>query len=275
MYLGLEFASCEAGGVASNCVAVGRLVDEGVVDRVYVRPAAGDTGQCLGAAYAAAHKIGYTRQDMPKFGPFLGREYGRELIQAEVSRFQGLGSALGTVEGPSAASMAATMISKGRLLGLFSGRSEFGPRALGARSIVADPRNSDVRLALSLLKGRESFLPFAPAVLTEYSSRYFKGHGSDTMTVAVKSRAIARSEIPGRVHADGTSRVQNVGSGPSALRNLISEFFDLTGVPVLTNTSFNLAGQPIVESPADALDVLVHSRLDGVLFDDLLVIRDA
>jgi carbamoyltransferase len=267
---------CFAGGVSLNCVAIGRLLREGVVDAVYVQPAAGDTGQCLGAAYAGLHRSGGMRSDVERFTPFLGRSYLSNDVDSALEVI-GLSSAsLDITEGwDSARRAAAQLIAAGGLVGLFSGRSEFGPRALGGRSILADPRSKESRRRISLLKGRDNFMPCAPSVLEEAYSAYFAGNASETMTVAVKALASAKVEIPAVIHADDTARVQLVDRHPSDLRSLLHAFREVTGIPVLLNTSFNLGGEPIVETPQDAISILGRSRLDAVLFGDRLVAKGA
>lgn len=267
--------ACFSGGVALNCVALGRLLDESVLDEIFVQPAAGDTGQCLGAALAGAHRLGLSRFEIPGmkgFRPYLGGSYSDHQVRDAVTRARNDGANLWE-ESSDPVHRAAELVARGGILGLFTDRSEFGPRSLGARSIVADPRSIDTRRKLTKLKGRDSFMPFAPSILEERVRDFFFSPGSDSMTIAVRALPQTAAAIPGVIHHDGTARVQTVGRRPALLRALIEEFDLITGIPVLTNTSFNRAGEPIVESPTDAIRVLAESSLDGVLFDDRLILK--
>lgn len=267
---------CFAGGVALNCVALGRLLDESVLDAIFVQPAAGDTGQCLGAALAGAHQLGLSRFEIPGmrgFDPYLGGSYSDHQVRAAVAQARSDGASV-REDSSDPVRRAAELIARGGILGLVSDRSEFGPRSLGARSIIADPRSVATRRRLTELKGRDSFMPFAPSILEERVRDFFESVGSNSMTIAVRALPQMASVIPGVVHADGTARVQTVGLKPALLRGLIEEFDNITGIPVLTNTSFNRAGEPIVETPADAMRMLAESSLDGILFDNLLVTKE-
>lgn len=268
--------ACFAGGVALNCVALGRLLDESVLDAIFVQPAAGDTGQCLGAALAGAQQLGLSRYDIPGmrgFDPYLGGAYSDHQVRAAVTHARSEGVRV-REDSSDPVHRAAELISRGGILGLVSDRSEFGPRSLGARSIVADPCSVATRRRLTELKGRDSFMPFAPSILEERVRDFFESIGSNSMTIAVRALPQTASVIPGVVHEDGTARVQTVGLKPILLRALIEEFDAITGIPILTNTSFNRAGEPIVETPADAMRMLAESSLDGILFDNLLVTKE-
>jgi carbamoyltransferase len=264
--------ACFAGGVALNCVAMGRLLDDGVLDGIFVQPASGDSGQSLGAAYAGFADIGGSRVPADEeFEPLLGRLYDSAdlgFIAAEAGR-----AGLRVLRGPDVIGRAAGYLADGRLVAWFSGRSEFGPRALGARSILADPRSRCVAESLRRVKGREAFRPFAPAVLDSAFSRYFVGRGSRTMTVAVRSTELARDEIPSAVHVDGRARVQTVPGKGLPFDSLLFEFGRRTGVPALINTSLNLRGRPIVETPRDALTLFRESDLDVLYLDGWLITR--
>jgi carbamoyltransferase len=267
---------CFAGGVALNCVAVGRLLDEGVVDSVFVQSAAGDTGQCLGAAYAGLAALGIARPTHDFFDPFLGRIYDDGQIDDAIDQVGDRATGLNVTFASSGKDMigeVATRLARGEVIAWFSGRSEFGPRALGARSILADPRSLDVRKRLLHMKDKESFMPFAPSVLDDQAGDYFVGVGSRTMTVAVQATTLARQRVPAVVHADGTARVQMVAASDGAFRRLIEEFASITDVPMVLNTSLNLAGEPIVESPLDAIDILLRSDIDALYLDGNIIAK--
>ena len=267
---------CFAGGVALNCIAVGRLVRDGVVDAVYVQPAAGDSGQCLGAALAGARMLGLRRDEiggLSTFTPYLGGKYGTAEALRAVDDFLQAGARIEIVDGENPALLAAKMVEAGALVGIFTDRSEFGPRALGARSIVADPRSLFVRKRLVHMKQRDEFMPFGPSVLEEHYQSFFSGPSSPTMTVASNALPSTTRSLPGVVHVDGSVRVHLVGSRPAAFRKVIEAFDNLTGIPILTNTSFNGPGQPIVETPYDAIELLTSSELDAVMFDQFVVTK--
>lgn len=267
---------CLAGGVALNCVANGRLLREGPFENVFVQPAAGDGGCSVGCAYYGNHVLGGRPRDR---GPgstgvqrhaYLGRSYPVADVEQALAD-----SGLPSIEVDSPARLAAELLAEGDLLGWFTGGSEFGPRALGHRSILADPRKPDMKDVLNArVKHREWFRPFAPAILAEHASDYFEmlPIQSPYMLLVASVVPEKRSLIPAVVHVDGSARVQTVTRADNgAFHELIEHFHALTGVPVVLNTSYNDRGQPIVETPAEALDFFVRSELNYLFLEDRLV----
>jgi carbamoyltransferase len=176
-------------------------------------------------------------------------------------------------EADSAYDKVAARMASGALVGWFSGRSEFGPRALGARSILADPRSEDARKRILMLKGRDSFMPFAPSVLRSEAKDYFVGRGSKTMTLTVQARPATIEGVPAIVHVDGSARIQVVDEDDSPFSILIQQFRKMTRIPMVLNTSLNLAGEPIAETPQDAASIFLRSDLDCLFLDGTLVMK--
>ncbi len=269
-----ERALCLAGGVALNCVANGRLLRESGFERIWVQPAAGDAGAALGAALTVASERGEVELggggDLMG-GAMLGPAFGDEEIRRVLER---VGAVYEVVEAGELARRVAEWLAGGRAAGWFQGRMEFGPRALGGRSILADPRDPGMQRRLNVqIKFRESFRPFAPVVLAEKVHEWFEvpeGFESPYMlfTAGVRRErlvepgaglrglglaGVARSEIPAVTHVDGSARLQTVDRGRQPLLHEVLRHFDgLTGCPVLVNTSFNVRGEPVVATPEDA-----------------------
>jgi len=258
-------------------VANGKIFDATPFEQVYVHPAAGDAGLAVGAAYHVWHqKLGKPRSfvmDHAYWGPEYSREEIRRCIDAN-----GLGrNAYAIAELPEEELMrrTAAIIADGKILGWFQGRAEWGPRALGNRSIVADPRRPEMKEILNRrIKHREIFRPFAPSILAEATGEYFeKPHPSPFMTLAYSVRAEKREKIPAPTHVDGTGRLQTVTREANPRYHaLISAFRDLTGVPVVLNTSFN-DNEPIVCRPEEALDCFLRTQMDALVLGDFLITR--
>src|SRR6202790_4488389 len=237
-------AVCLAGGVAFNCVANGKIFDRTGFEQVYVHPAAGDGGLSVGAAYYVWHqKLGKSRSfvmDHAYWGPGFSRA---EIHSAIAARGMGQkGYSIAELAEEELTERTAAIIADGKILGWFQGRAEWGPRALGNRSIIADPRRPDMKEVLNRrIKHREIFRPFAPSILAEATGEWFeKSHPSPFMTLAYAVRPEKRAQIPAPTHVDGTGRLQTVTSEANPrYYALISAFRDLTGVPVVLNTSFN------------------------------------
>jgi carbamoyltransferase len=253
---------CLAGGVALNSVANMRIKDLPFIKDLFVQPAASDRGLSLGCALQCAFEEGEPVGSSLKHA-YFGPTYTEERMKKDLDI---AGVSYQAVADP--AKEAATLLTQGKIVAWFQGRSEFGPRALGHRSILADPRLPDIKEQVNArVKFREAFRPFAPAVLEEMAPDIYEMDGpSPFMTVTVRVREPWVSRLPGVTHVDGTARVQTL----NALHNdvfyeLVAHFHELTGVPVVLNTSFNIKGQPIVESPADALSTFFGSGID-VLF---------
>lgn len=272
-------ALCLAGGVAFNCVANGKILEHTPFENVYVQPAAGDGGLSVGAAFYVWHqKLGKPRSfvmDHAYWGPEFSRQETRAAIESiGLARS---GYCVEELREEELTRRAAAMLAEGKILGWFQGRAEWGPRALGNRSIVADPRRADMKDVLNRrIKHRESFRPFAPSVLAEATGEWFeKSHPSPFMTFAYPVRAEKRSQIPAPTHIDGTGRLQTVRRDANPRYHaLISAFRDLTGVPVLLNTSFN-DNEPIVCRPEEGVDCFLRTRMDALALGDFLIVKQA
>jgi carbamoyltransferase len=270
-------AVCLAGGVAFNCVANGKIFDATPFEQVYVHPAAGDAGLAVGAAYYVWHqKLGKPRSfvmDHAYWGPGYSRDEICRAIDAQAIREKGY--EIAELPEKEVLGRAAAIIADGKILGWFQGRSEWGPRALGNRSIVADPRRPEMKEILNRrIKHREIFRPFAPSILAEATADYFeKSHPSPFMTMAYSVLPEKREKIPAPTHVDGTGRLQTVKREANPRYHaLISAFRDLTGVPVVLNTSFN-DNEPIVCRPEEAIDCFLRTQMDALVLGDFLIIR--
>jgi carbamoyltransferase len=291
---------CMAGGVALNCVANGRIVREGPFEKVWVQPAAGDAGGSLGVALLVWHQmLGKPRAPgVPdgQHGSLLGPRYSDEnverFLRSAGARYRRIDSDEKLVD------EAARLVSEGKVIGWFQGRMEFGPRSLGNRSILGDPRSGTMQSLINRkIKSRESFRPFAASVLEGSVEEYFEMKaveaGPYMLVVAPVRREkrvplspalgnlrgfenidVVRSEIPAVTHVDGSSRVQTVDAGRHArFHRLIERFAEQTGYPVLVNTSFNVRDEPIVCSPEDAYRCFVSTELDALAMENFLLLK--
>ncbi|MFL5827984.1 MAG: carbamoyltransferase [Thermoleophilaceae bacterium] len=259
-----------AGGVALNCVANSRIFEEGPFDEVWVQPAAGDSGTALGAALHVAHELGDHVQPMPTAA--LGRGWDPDDLER---RLEVAGV---TFERPDdiAAAVAGVLADNG-VVAWFQGRSEFGPRALGHRSLLADPRDAANLERMNDVKGREQFRPIAPMVLAERASEIFEGGPipSPYMLFTHRVRKGWPERIPAVVHVDGTARIQTVDSGEEPLvARMLAAFESQTGVPVVVNTSLNTAGRPMVDDPRDALECFGSAPVDALAIGPFIVRRN-
>jgi carbamoyltransferase len=268
---------CLAGGVAFNCVANGKIFESTPFEQVYVQPAAGDAGLAVGAAYYVWHqKLGKPRSfvmDHAYWGPGFSAAEVRAAIEA--SGLAREGYRVAELAEHDLTQRAAGIIANGNILGWFQGRAEWGPRALGNRSIVADPRRADMKEILNRrIKHREIFRPFAPSILAEATGEWFeKSHPSPFMTLAYAVRQEKRALIPAPTHVDGTGRLQTVTREANPRYHaLISAFRDLTSIPVVLNTSFN-DNEPIVCRPEEAIDCFLRTKMDALVLGDFLVTR--
>ena len=277
---------CLAGGVALNCVANGKILKEKIFDNIWVQPAAGDAGGSLGAALALWHieqnnprKVN-SKDDMQ--GSYLGPEYTQTQIEEQLDR---IGAKYETLNEDDLIDIASTNLSSGEAIGWFQGRMEFGPRALGGRSILGDPRSSETQKNLNLkVKYRESFRPFAPSILRDDLSEWFDTNVDSPYMLMVsninKDKVIEmsedekklfgidklnvkRSEIPAVTHVDYSARIQTVHKETNEKYfKLIKKFKEKTNCPIIVNTSFNVRGEPIVNTPLDAFNCFMGTELD-------------
>ncbi|MCX7159779.1 MAG: carbamoyltransferase [Proteobacteria bacterium] len=260
---------CLAGGVALNCVANGKILRDGKFKRVWIQPASGDSGGALGAALAA-HYLHFGLPRTPGAGDsmrgaLLGPGFGQDEIEA---RLGSLGAKFEVLDQPALIDACAQDLASGKTVAWFQGRMEFGPRSLGARSILADPRSPGVRESLNAkVKRRESFRPFAPAVLLERACEWFDLEVESPYMLLVAGVSAAHcnpaSEIPAVTHVDRSARIQTVGQNAEpGFRALLERFEALTGCPVLVNTSFNVRDEPIVCTPEDAYNCFLGTDID-------------
>lgn len=290
---------CLAGGVALNCVANGRILRDGCFRRIWIQPAAGDAGGALGVALAACHGHAGTPREVPSSGDamqgsFLGPEYAQGEIERRLSA---CGATFETLDERALLETCAGELAAGRSLGWFQGRMEFGPRALGARSILADPRSPRMQKVLNLqVKHRESFRPFAPSVLREHVAQWFDLDADSPYMLLVaavakakrrditpEQRALAgldrldvvRSDIPAVTHVDFSARIQTVHADTNPRYHaLLARFHKLTGCPVLVNTSFNVRGEPPVCTPEDAFRCFMGTGLEVLAVGNCLLRRE-
>ena len=286
---------CLAGGVALNCVANGKILREKIFDKIWIQPAAGDAGGSLGAALALWHidqgnKRSVNLNDDMK-GSYLGNEYNQDEIQKELKT---AGANFETFEYDEMIEKTAQFLSNEKAIGWFQGRMEFGPRALGSRSILGDPRSDKMQKNLNLkVKYRESFRPFAPSILREDLSKWFdmsvdspymllvaninfdkKIEMTDDQKklFGIEKLNIKRSKIPAVTHVDYSSRIQTVTKiTNSPYYDLISKFKEKTGCPVIVNTSFNVRGEPIVNTPTDAFNCFMGTELDYLVIGNCIL----
>jgi len=260
---------CLAGGVALNSKANGKILTSGVVDRVFVQPAASDDGVCLGAVLAPFLDNGGSFPVHKMRHAYLGTECSDVEIQKALETYK-----IRATRVSDPAVVAAEMLSHGKILGWVQGRMEFGPRALGSRSILADPRDPEMNAKVNnAVKFREWWRPFAPSLLSEVASEYLESAtDSPFMVLTAQVRAEKRNVIPSVTHVDGSARPQTVERDINPLYwRLIHEFGQRTGVPVVMNTSFNLRGEPIVCSPTDAIRTFYSSGMDALVIGDFVV----
>jgi carbamoyltransferase len=273
-----------AGGCAMNSVANGKVCKMSPFRRLYVQPAAGDAGGAIGAAYATWWKTARGSEkgaqrfymDQAYFGPAFHNDEIRTLLEGMRPELESSRCTLEQVaDDDELCRRTAEAIAEGKVVGWFQGRMEWGPRALGNRSILCDPRRADMKDALnSKIKRRESFRPFAPSILREAVSEWFETDDDvPFMTQAYQVRPEKRALIPAVTHVDGSGRLQTVTRGANPLYyRLIDAFRALTGVPVVLNTSFN-ENEPVVCRPEEALDCFLRTRMDWLVLGNRIVSR--
>jgi carbamoyltransferase len=268
---------CMSGGVALNCTNNGIVRRSRLFRRVFVQPAAGDDGSALGAALYVQHSRGPKMRPERIAAPLWGPSFTRAEIETVLASRPDVEAV--TYDSFSAlAAATAGRLAEGQILGWFQGGMEFGPRALGSRSILADPRPADMRQRVNMLiKKRDGFRPFAPAVASEHATEYFELDAGDEETYAhmlfvVPVRPAYRDKLPSVTHVDGTARVQTVTRATNErFYDILKAFGEKSGMPVLLNTSFNVKGQPIVCTPEEAIDTFLAAGLDGVILGDFMV----
>lgn len=262
---------CIAGGVGLNSVANGRILKETGIEDIYIVPAAGDTGQCLGNVYYGYYDILKNKNRIPFSSAYLGFSYTNAEIELELKKYPNIKYKKYNNYNELNKRVAKDLV-KGKIIARFDGRSEFGPRALGNRSILMDPRKPENKDILNKrVKFRESFRPFAPSVLSEYSNDYFD-IGNDSPYMLLVGKVKKPESIPAVTHVDQSARVQTVTKEDNNnYYDLITEFYRLTNVPVLLNTSFNVNGEPIVETPEDALNSFTSTNIDELAIGLYLV----
>jgi len=289
---------CLAGGVALNCVANGRVLREGPFEDIWIQPAAGDAGGALGAALCVWHRyLGNERTNDTgrdgQQGSYLGPSFSRKTVKNFLGKNGCVYHELSTDK---KANTIARLIAEGKIIGYMSGRMEFGPRALGARSILGDARRQDTQTVMNLkIKYRESFRPFAPSVLEEKASEYFEtDRPSPYMLLVADVRQerrlpqpskdgmammdrlkIKRSDIPAITHLNYSARLQTVNKiDKPDYHRIISEFEKLTGCAVIVNTSFNVRGEPIVCTPEDAYRCFMRTEMDVLVIEDFILFKE-
>lgn len=287
---------CMAGGVALNCVANGRLLREGPFEKIWIQPAAGDAGGALGAALAAWHQyLGSPREPTEgrdrMSGSYLGPSYQQTDVETQLSA---LGARYRVVEDEALWTELARLLADGRVIGWFQGHMEFGPRALGGRSILGDPRSPTMQSVMNRkIKFRESFRPFAPAVLAERVSEFFEHEGEspymlfvapvrtrwrlavgaeDAARFGIEKLQVPRSSLPAVTHVDYSARLQSVHRETNPrFHALLSAFEQLTGCPMLINTSFNVRGEPIVNTPEEAYRCFMRTGMDNLVIESCVL----
>jgi carbamoyltransferase len=270
-------AVCLSGGVAFNCVANGKIFERTPFEQVYVHPAAGDAGLAVGAAYHVWHQTLAKRRTFVMDHAYWGPGYSAEDIRTAINSSEVAkgGYFLSDLPEQELMRQTAAIIAQGKILGWYQGRAEWGPRALGNRSIVADPRRPEMKEILNRrIKHREIFRPFAPSILEEKTGEWFEqSHRSPFMTLAYAVKPGKRDKIPAPTHVDGTGRLQTVNQQANPRYHaLISEFERQTGVPVVLNTSFN-DNEPIVCRPDEALDCFLRTQMDALVLGNVLITR--
>jgi carbamoyltransferase len=295
---------CLAGGVALNCVGNGRILEEGLFRDIWIQPAAGDAGGALGVALAVWHRYLGNARPNPEAegdlardgmaGAYLGPEHSESEIESFLRQRNAPYRKLGREE---VAEVVASLLAEGKVIGLHQGRMEFGPRALGARSIIGDARSPTMQSRMNLkIKFRESFRPFAPAVLAEHASEWFDLRSpspymllvaavnakkrrpvssGDTELWGIEKLKVVRSEIPAATHVDYSARVQTIHRETNPVFwGIVEAFYRKTGCPVVVNTSFNVRGEPIVCTPEDSYRCFMRTGMDVLVLETCVLIRE-
>jgi len=262
---------CLAGGMVLNSVANGKIRERTPFKNIFIQPAANDAGSSLGAALLLYHTLAPEPRRVPLKDAYGGPAFSNQQIEAAIRKFDLPYEHVDAVE-----KKTARLLADGKIVGWFQGRMEFGPRALGNRSILADPRDAKMKDILNeKVKHREPFRPFAPSIKEEFLSEYFESDDpAPYMLKVYKVRPEKRAIIPATVHVDGTGRVQTVSRKTNPrFYSLIDHFHRITGVPVVLNTSFNVRGEPIVCTPQDAINCFLKTHMDVLVMGDFVVTK--
>ena len=269
---------CLAGGVFANVKLNQRLVEKNKIEHIFIQPAMGDEGLVLGSALWYINNTSEVKSARTEQNPLEHVYFGTHTDNKTIVKIlENKGRKYSTPENP--AEVVAGLVAEGSIVGIFDGKMEFGPRALGARTIVADPRNKDVNDILNKRLKRSEFMPFAPSVIAEKADDIFNNveparHTAEFMTITFSAKAEWIDKVPAIVHIDGTARPQFVRKDRNAnYFNLINEFYKKTGIPLLMNTSFNMHEEPIVSSPEDALRSLDVGAVDYILFNHSILVE--
>ncbi|MFC1631072.1 carbamoyltransferase [Candidatus Omnitrophota bacterium] len=260
---------CLAGGVALNCTLNGKLLKAGPFKNVFVQPACHDAGGALGAALLIKHQVLNVEQREQLLSPYLGEEFSNQQIKAQLDQ-----SKIAYQYFEDITTKAAQLLASGNIIAWFQGRAEWGPRALGNRSILADPTRAEMKDLINIrVKHREEFRPFAPSVTLEDAGKFFEGiEHSPFMLFAVRAKENAKEKIPAVVHVDQTSRLQTVSKQANPrYHQLLKAFEKIKGVPVLLNTSFNVNNEPIANSPEEAIRCFYSTGIDHLVIGNYLV----
>ena len=264
---------CFSGGLALNCSLNGKILAKKIFDKFYVHPGSGDQGQAIGACYLG-HLTKYPNFKFEKNDNYyLGTGYDHRSLSKSINRYK---KKIKIIKTNNIFKKTAAYLNDGKIGAIFNGRSEFGPRALGNRSIICKPYPKGMKDYLNnKVKFRENFRPFAPIVLDNFQNKYFNNtKESPHMLYAIKAKKKFLNKISATVHVDGTSRVQTVTKKNNAnLYNILKEFYNITEVPVLLNTSFNVKGQPIVDNPENALKTFLKTKIDFLILDKNFIVK--
>jgi len=262
---------CIAGGVGLNCSMNGAIEKSGIFDEIFVQPASGDDGSTLGACFVASKEAGIDIKPYKNHNYYLGSVFTDDEIEDAI-----IASGMPYEKPDNLYQATAKILEEGQIIAWYQGRAEFGPRALGNRSILTKPFPAEMKDYINAkVKFREAFRPFAPAVLKEHCSTYFDiSQESPHMLIACNVQPDKKDEIPAVVHVDDTCRVQTVGQDNNLrFRKLLEAFYDKTGVPVLLNTSFNVKGQPIVNTPEEAIDCFKSTAIESLVIGDYILTK--
>ncbi|MCA9447150.1 MAG: carbamoyltransferase [Candidatus Omnitrophica bacterium] len=286
---------CMAGGVALNCVANGRLLREGPFEKIWIQPAAGDAGGAVGAAYAVYYRYLKNERKAKPADSMKGSYVGSHYSDDEIEQYlKSEGAVYTKIEGASYLDAVVDRLADEKVIGWFQGRMEFGPRALGGRSIIGDPRSREMQSVMNLkIKYRESFRPFAPSVLEEHMPEVFEMDSESPYMLLVapvkeerripmtaeqeqlfgiEKLNVPRSDVPAITHVDYSARIQSVNAERNGrYYELIKKFYDTTGCPLIVNTSFNVRGEPIVESPRDAYRCFMRTEMDTLAIGSFIL----